>query len=103
MASYSAQGYARPSEINVIPLQRVNQSTEATADNVMLASSEAEARVDPEMIRILIPKEQVVKSFEAPTEAILRRKIKSSRKSQLKRLKKLDYWIEGRHFCLFVD
>ena len=96
MASYSSQGYANPADINVIPPQRSSSSLEAAAYNMVVTSNPDGDGSDPEMVRIHIPREQVVKSFEAPTESILRRKIKSSRMSQLKRLKKLDYWIEGR-------
>jgi hypothetical protein len=87
MTSYSSQGYTNAAEINVIPLTRRNLKAAASMEDE-----------DQEMVRIHIPCEQVVKSFEAPTESVLRRKIKFSRKEELKRLKKLDYWIEGRYF-----
>ena len=88
MTSYQSRGLTSPSEINVVRPPRVATTSHPLED-------EEDAAANPELIRIHIPAEKVVKSFEAPTEKILRQKSKVDMKTKLKRLKKLDYWMEG--------
>ena len=89
MTSDQSRGLTSPSEINVVRPPRVATTSHPLEDE------EDAAAANPELIRIHIPAEKVVKSFEAPTEKILRQKSNVDVKTKLKRLKKLDYWMEG--------
>jgi hypothetical protein len=94
MTSYQSRGLTSPSEINVVRPPMVAATSHPLEE-------EDEATANPELIRIHVPAEKVTKSFEAPTEKILRPKSKVDVKSKLKRLKKLDYWMEGSNLNVF--
>ena len=89
MSSYQSQNLNSPSEINVIPAGRITSNP-----------LEEEVEVNPELIRIIFPAEESCRNFEAPTEQVLRRKVKRNMKKKLKKLKKMDYWLEGNFLRL---
>ena len=92
MSSYQSQNLNSPSEINVIPAGRITSNP-----------LEEEVEVNPELIRIIFPAEESCRNFEAPTEQVLRRKVKRNMKKKLKKLKKMDYWLEGNILWLLIN
>ncbi len=95
MTSYQSRGLTSPSQINVVRPPVVAATSHPLEDE--------EEAANPELIRIHVPAEKIEKSFEAPTEKILRQKHKVDLKKKLKRLKKLDYWMEGSNFFFFLN
>ena len=90
MSSYQSRSLTSPSEINVVPARIISNPLE---------EEEEETEINPELIRIVFPAEESCRNFEAPTEHVLRQKVKRSRKSKLQKLKNIKYWTEG--FSLF--